>query len=166
MAAGGMYDLVGGGFHRYSVDERWLVPHFEKMLYDNALLAQTYLHAWVVTGEARYRQVTEETIDYVLRELVLPEGGFASSQDADTGGVEGLTFTWTAQEGAPAELLEPFEHGRSIIRGTLARVEGAAFRDSRASAEASTGRQGNCRLETDCFLPRWPRRDAGFERGD
>jgi uncharacterized protein len=119
MAAGGMYDIVGGGFHRYSVDERWLVPHFEKMLYDNALLAQTYLHAWAVTDEARYRQVTEETIDYVLRELALPEGGFASSQDADTEGVEGLTFTWTPEEGAPAELLEPFEHGRSIIRGEL-----------------------------------------------
>jgi uncharacterized protein len=119
MAAGGMYDLVGGGFHRYSVDERWLVPHFEKMLYDNALLAQAYLHAWVVTGEQRYRQVVEETLDYVLRELALPEGGFASSQDADTEGVEGLTFTWTEDEGVPASLLQPFEHGRSIIRGEL-----------------------------------------------
>jgi uncharacterized protein len=119
MAAGGMYDLLGGGFHRYSVDERWLVPHFEKMLYDNALLAQTYLHAWVVTGDERYRQVTEETLGYVLRELALPDGGFASSQDADTDGVEGLTFTWTEEEGAPAELLQPFEHGRSILRGEL-----------------------------------------------
>jgi uncharacterized protein len=119
MAAGGMYDLVGGGFHRYSVDERWLVPHFEKMLYDNALLAQTYLHAWVVTGTERYREVAEETLGYVLRELALPEGGFASSQDADTEGVEGLTFTWTEEEGAPGELLQPFEHGRSIIRGEL-----------------------------------------------
>ena len=73
MAAGGMYDLVGGGFHRYSVDDRWLVPHFEKMLYDNALLASTYLHAWVVTGEPRYRRVVEETLDYVLRELVARE---------------------------------------------------------------------------------------------
>jgi uncharacterized protein YyaL (SSP411 family) len=119
MAAGGMYDLVGGGFHRYSVDERWLVPHFEKMLYDNALLASAYLHAWVVTGEARYRAVVEETLEYCLRELALPDGGFASSQDADTEGVEGLTFTWTEEEGAPAELLYPFEHGRSIIRGEL-----------------------------------------------
>jgi uncharacterized protein len=119
MAAGGMYDLLGGGFHRYSVDERWLVPHFEKMLYDNALLAPVYLHAWVVTGEERYREVAEETIDYMLRELRLPEGGFASAQDADTDGVEGLTFTWAADEGAPAELLEPFEHGRSILRGGL-----------------------------------------------
>ncbi|MGH3063213.1 MAG: thioredoxin domain-containing protein, partial [Gaiellaceae bacterium] len=119
MAAGGMYDLLGGGFHRYSVDRRWLVPHFEKMLYDNALLAATYLHGWVVTGEERHRQVAEETLDYVLRELALPEGGLASAQDADTDGVEGLTFTWTAEEGAPEELLEPFEDGRSIIRGKL-----------------------------------------------
>jgi len=119
MAAGGMYDLVGGGFHRYSVDDRWLVPHFEKMLYDNALLAPAYLHAWVVTGNERYRQVAEETLDYMVRELRLPSGGFASSQDADTDGVEGLTYTWTADEGAPAELLEPFEHGRFILRGEL-----------------------------------------------
>ena len=90
MAAGGMYDLVGGGFHRYSVDGAWLVPHFEKMLYDNALLAAAYLHAWAVTGEERYRRLTEETLDYMLRELRLPEGGFASAQDADTDGVEGL----------------------------------------------------------------------------
>jgi uncharacterized protein len=119
MAAGGMYDLVGGGFHRYSVDRTWLVPHFEKMLYDNALLVSAYLHAWVVTGEERYRRIVEETLDYVLRELALPEGGFASAQDADTEGVEGLTFTWTAEEGVPAELLQPFEEGRSIIRGEL-----------------------------------------------
>src|SRR2546427_345626 len=77
MAAGGMYDLVGGGFHRYSVDERWLVPHFEKMLYDNALLAPVYLHAWVVTGSERYRDVATETLDYMLRELRLGAGGFA-----------------------------------------------------------------------------------------
>jgi uncharacterized protein len=119
MAAGGMYDLVGGGFHRYSVDPQWLVPHFEKMLYDNALLAPAYLHAWVVTGEERYRTVAEQTLDYMVRELRLPSGGFASSQDADTDGIEGLTYTWTAEEGAPAELLQPFEHGRSILRGEL-----------------------------------------------
>ena len=119
MAAGGMYDLVGGGFHRYSVDDRWLVPHFEKMLYDNALLAPVYLHAWVVTGEPRYRTVVQETLDYVVRELRLEGGGLASAQDADTNGVEGLTFTWTEEEGVQAELLLPFEHGRSIIRGEL-----------------------------------------------
>jgi uncharacterized protein len=125
MAAGGMYDLVGGGFHRYSVDEQWLVPHFEKMLYDNALLAATYLHGWVVTGKARYRQVAEETLAYMLRELRLPEGGFASAQDADTEGVEGLTFTWTPEEGVREELLQPFEHGRFIIRGELEEEERA-----------------------------------------
>ena len=125
MAAGGMYDLVGGGFHRYSVDREWLVPHFEKMLYDNALLAAAYLHAWVVTGNERYRRVTEETVDYMLRELVLPEGGFASAQDADTDGVEGLTFTWTADEGVREELLQPFEDGRSVLRGELADDERA-----------------------------------------
>jgi uncharacterized protein len=119
MAAGGMYDLVGGGFHRYSVDSQWLVPHFEKMLYDNALLVPPYLHAWLLTGEERYRAVAEKTLDYMVRELQLEGGGFASSQDADTDGVEGLTYTWTAGEGAPAELLQPFEHGRSILRGEL-----------------------------------------------
>jgi uncharacterized protein YyaL (SSP411 family) len=123
MAAGGMYDVVGGGFHRYSVDDRWLVPHFEKMLYDNALLASTYLHGWVVTGRRRHRRVVEETLDYLLRELALPQGGLASAQDADTGGVEGLTYTWTSEEavaaGLPLELLEPFEDGRSIVRGEI-----------------------------------------------
>jgi len=123
MAAGGMYDVVGGGFHRYSVDDRWLVPHFEKMLYDNAVLASAYLHAWVVTGRTRYGEVVEDTLDYVLRELALPGGGFASAQDADTEGVEGLTFTWTPDEaaevGLPRDVLEPFEHGRFVVRGTL-----------------------------------------------
>jgi hypothetical protein len=123
MAAGGFYDLVGGGFHRYSVDDRWLVPHFEKMLYDNAVLASAYLHAWAVTGSARYREIVEETIDYVLRVLSLEGGGLASAEDADTDGVEGLTYTWTPEEaeavGLARELLEPFEHGRLIVRGEL-----------------------------------------------
>jgi uncharacterized protein YyaL (SSP411 family) len=132
MAAGGMYDLVGGGFHRYSVDPRWLVPHFEKMLYDNALLVPPYLHAWLLTGEERYRVVAEQTLDYMVRELRLRSGGFASSQDADTDGVEGLTYTWTAEEGAPAELLEPFEHGRSILRGELVHETRARLLEIRA----------------------------------
>ncbi|MGZ4308693.1 MAG: thioredoxin domain-containing protein [Gaiellaceae bacterium] len=119
MAAGGMYDLVGGGFHRYSVDERWLVPHFEKMLYDNALLVPAYLHGWLVTGEERYRDVAERTVEYTLRELRLSDGGFASSQDADTDGIEGLTYTWAPGEGAPEELFEPFEDGRFVLRGEL-----------------------------------------------
>jgi uncharacterized protein YyaL (SSP411 family) len=119
MALGGMYDVVGGGFHRYSVDERWLVPHFEKMLYDNALLASVYLHAAKTFGDERYRFVADQTLDYVLRELALDGGGFASAQDADTDGVEGLTFTWAPGEGAPEELFQPFEHGRFVLRGEL-----------------------------------------------
>jgi uncharacterized protein YyaL (SSP411 family) len=134
MAAGGMYDVVGGGFHRYSVDETWLVPHFEKMLYDNALLVPAYLHGWLVTGNERYRRIAEETLGCMVRDFSLPNGGFASSLDADTDGVEGLTYTWTAEEGAPAELLQPFEHGRSIIRGELddeTRARLLAIRDAR-----------------------------------
>ncbi len=119
MAEGGMYDLVGGGFHRYSVDAKWLVPHFEKMLYDNAQLASAYLHGWLVTGKARYRQVAEETVDYMLRELRLEGGGFASAQDADTDGEEGLTYTWQRRDDIPDELLHFFEGGRFIIRGEL-----------------------------------------------
>jgi uncharacterized protein len=119
MAAGGMYDLVGGGFHRYSVDQKWLVPHFEKMLYDNAQLAVTYLHGWQVTGKARYRVVVEQTLGYMLRELLLEGGGFASSQDADTDGKEGLTFTWTRSDGIPDTMLHAFEGGRFILRGDL-----------------------------------------------
>jgi uncharacterized protein YyaL (SSP411 family) len=119
MAAGGMYDLVGGGFHRYSVDVRWLVPHFEKMLYDNALLVPAYLHGWLVTGNERHREIVEETVEYLRRELRLEGGGFASSQDADTEGVEGLTYTWAPGEDAPEELFQPFEDGRFVLRGEL-----------------------------------------------
>jgi uncharacterized protein YyaL (SSP411 family) len=119
MALGGMYDVIGGGFHRYSVDQRWLVPHFEKMLYDNALLASVYLRAARLFDSDRYREVADQTLDYVLRELALPGGGFASAQDADTNGVEGLTFSWARGEGVPDELLLPFEDGRFVVRGEL-----------------------------------------------
>ncbi|HVC87297.1 MAG TPA: thioredoxin domain-containing protein [Gaiellaceae bacterium] len=119
MMLGGLWDVLGGGFHRYSVDERWLVPHFEKMLYDNALLASVYLRAARRFDDERYRRVAELTLDYVLRELALAGGGFASAQDADTDGVEGLTFTWAPGEGAPEELLEPFEDGRFVLRGEV-----------------------------------------------
>jgi uncharacterized protein YyaL (SSP411 family) len=99
MADGGIHDQLGGGFHRYSVDAIWLVPHFEQMLYDNALLARANLAAWQVTGDEQWREVAEGILGYLLRELALEHGGFASAQDADTDGVEGATFTWT-----PAQL--------------------------------------------------------------
>jgi uncharacterized protein YyaL (SSP411 family) len=98
MARGGIYDQLGGGFHRYSVDNRWLVPHFEKMLYDNALLSRVYLHTYLVTGKSFYRRIAEETLDYVVREMTAPAGGFYSTQDADSEGEEGKYFTWTLSE--------------------------------------------------------------------
>jgi hypothetical protein len=102
MARGGMYDQLGGGFHRYSVDGQWLVPHFEKMLYDNAQLASLYLHGWLATGDDEYRRVCEETLDYILREMTHASGGFFSAQDADSEGVEGKFFVWSEEEIAAA----------------------------------------------------------------
>jgi uncharacterized protein YyaL (SSP411 family) len=134
MARGGMYDQLAGGFARYSVDERWVVPHFEKMLYDNALLLRVYLHWYRASGSASARRVAEETADFLLRDLRTPEGGFASALDADTDGVEGLTYVWTPaqlvevlgpQDGAwAAEQLEvtsggTFEHGASTLQRLL-----------------------------------------------
>ncbi len=101
MARGGIHDQVGGGFHRYSVDATWSIPHFEKMLYDNAQLAPVYLHAYQLTGDQRWRRVVEDILDHALRELSLASGGFASSQDADSPGGEGSFFVWT-----PAQLTE------------------------------------------------------------
>jgi uncharacterized protein YyaL (SSP411 family) len=140
MASGGIYDHLGGGFARYSVDGHWLVPHFEKMLYDNAQLARLYLHGWLLTGEARYRQVLAETVGYLLRDLRQPGGGFSSAEDADSEGVEGRFYVWTPAQlravlgDATGEAMAwwgvtsggNFEHGTTILnrlhaRGDLAR---------------------------------------------
>ncbi|CAN5301204.1 thioredoxin domain-containing protein [soil metagenome] len=131
MARGGMYDQLAGGFARYSVDAEWVVPHFEKMLYDNALLLRVYLHLWRETGSELARRVATETADFLLRDLRTTQGGFASALDADTDGVEGLTYAWTPEQLAEtlgeddgrwtAELLAvtpqgSFEHGSSVLQ--------------------------------------------------
>src|SRR5207245_3252798 len=104
---------LGGGVHRYSTDARWLVPHFEKMLYDNALLTSTYVEAYQATREPLYREIVDETLNYVLREMTSPEGPFYSTQDADSEGVEGKFFVWTLPEVEAVlgkELAEPFSY--------------------------------------------------------
>jgi uncharacterized protein YyaL (SSP411 family) len=131
MARGGIYDQLAGGFARYSVDARWVVPHFEKMLYDNALLLRVYLHLWRATGDGWARRIADETAEFLVRDLGTPEGGFASALDADTAGVEGLTYVWTPDQlievlGADdgrwaADLFEvtdrgTFEHGTSTLQ--------------------------------------------------
>ncbi len=114
MAEGGMYDQVGGGFHRYSVDERWLIPHFEKMLYDNALLAKIYTEAYQITKNEFYKKIVVEIMEYVLREMTSPEGGFYSTQDADSEGKEGVFFAWTPEQ--ISEALDDEDAAKFIIR--------------------------------------------------
>jgi len=144
MARGGIYDQLGGGFHRYATDAQWRVPHFEKMLYDNAQLARVYSHAWQVTGDPLFRSIAEETLDYVAREMSSAEGGFYSAQDADTEGEEGRYFTWSADEirqalGGPAsqflELHGVSEQGNFENRTIL------TFNGSREAREAIRGAQ-------------------------
>ncbi|HLF78537.1 MAG TPA: thioredoxin domain-containing protein [Dehalococcoidia bacterium] len=125
MANGGMYDQVGGGFHRYSTDAVWLVPHFEKMLYDNALLARAYLDAWKVTGDPFYRRIVSETLDYVLREMTDASGGFYATQDADSEGVEGKFFLWTR-----AQLARVLGKDASVVGAYLGATEAGNFEAS------------------------------------
>jgi uncharacterized protein YyaL (SSP411 family) len=115
MASGGIYDHLGGGFARYSVDDRWLVPHFEKMLYDQALLVPAYLHAWQVTGHDRYLQVVDETLGYVLSVLRHPDGGFYSAEDADSEGEEGRFYVWT-----PAQVVAALDGDEDLAGEAMA----------------------------------------------
>ena len=117
MARGGMYDQLGGGFHRYSVDDHWLVPHFEKMLYDNAQLASLYLHAWLATGDPEYRRVARRRSTTSSREMRHPSGGFFSAQDADSEGVEGKFFVWSPDEIAPCSATTRWPRRRSRYWG-------------------------------------------------
>ena len=154
MARGGMYDQLAGGFARYAVDAQWVVPHFEKMLYDNALLLRVYLHWWRASGSPLARRVAVETADFLLHDLRTPEGGFASALDADTDGVEGLTYVWT-----PAELVEvlgaedgrwaaeqfevtaagTFEHGSSTLQRLLDSDDPERYERVRAALLAARG---------------------------
>ena len=127
MAAGGIYDHVGGGFARYSVDAEWLVPHFEKMLYDNALLARAYLHGWQVLGHERYRRVAEETLQWALREMRGPEGGFQSALDADSEGEEGRFYVWTPDEIREALAAKGLEGRADEVMRHLGVTEGGNF---------------------------------------
>ncbi len=161
MAAGGIHDQIGGGFARYSVDPVWLVPHFEKMLYDNALLARAYLHGWQVLGHERYRTVCERTLEWALREMRGPEGGFFSALDADSEGEEGRFYVWTPDEMREvlAGALEPEQidavlsyygvseqgnfEGRNILHlpGGAGTAEPAKLEEARAALyEARSGR--------------------------
>ncbi len=145
MMAGGIYDQIGGGFARYSVDANWLVPHFEKMLYDNAQLARAYLHGWQALGHERYRRVCEETLDWALREMRGPEGGFYSALDADSEGEEGRFYVWTPAQiratlGEEAEAIIDFygvgEAGNFEGKSILHLAGGAAAPEPEGLAQA------------------------------
>ena len=155
MAMGGIYDQIGGGFHRYSTDTYWLVPHFEKMLYDNALLVRLYLHAYQITRKPLYRRVVEETLDYVLREMTDPAGGFYSAQDADSEGEEGKFFVWRPEE--IAEVLGE-EDGALVSRyygvTTVGNFEGRSILNVASEAAKEMERAGISAERLDALLRR------------
>ncbi len=132
MAGGGIYDQIGGGFARYSVDAHWLVPHFEKMLYDNAQLSRLYLHAWQITGDKSFRAIAEDIYDYILREMTAPAGGFYSATDADSEGEEGKFFVWTIEEAAAAlqPISEDLPRALEIAIETYSLTQQGNFEDS------------------------------------
>jgi len=154
MAGGGMYDQIGGGFHRYSVDEFWLVPHFEKMLYDNALLARLYLLAYQATGNTSYRRTVEETLDWVLREMTDAKGGFYSSLDADSEGEEGKFYVWTAGEVQQAigDGAEPFMRYYDVT--PAGNFEGQNILHVSATIGEITGDTGTTPAELEALLAR------------
>jgi uncharacterized protein YyaL (SSP411 family) len=154
MARGGMYDQLAGGFARYSVDAGWVVPHFEKMLYDNALLLRVYLHLWRATGSELARRVAVETGAFLLRDLRTPQGGFASALDADTAGVEGLTYVWTPEQvhdvlgdedgawaAAQLALTGTFEHGTSVLQRLVEPDDAERYDRVRAALLQARGRR-------------------------
>ena len=179
MARGGMYDQVGGGFHRYSVDARWLVPHFEKMLYDNALLARLYTRAWQWTKDPFFARIAHEILGFVQREMTSPDGGFYSTLDADSEGEEGKFYVWSRAE-VMAILGE--EEGRDLLRAVRrhrARQLGGAQhpqRSARSGAVAADlgitleqlsdiAARGKCKLYGVRSQRVWPARDEKILAG-
>ena len=152
MARGGIYDQLAGGFARYSVDAAWVVPHFEKMLYDNALLVRAYTHWYRLSGSELAARVVAETVEFLLRELRTDEGGFASSLDADTDGVEGLTYVWTPGAVARRARRRRSRRGRAVRRDRAGHLRGRRV-DAAAASAIPTTRPGSPACASGCSPP-------------